>query len=226
MALGLCQALTCCPCSPPAVWFVAGLFVLGAVPVSVYGVQAHMESYVHPRLQKHVVRILWMPCVYGLDAWLALRFKETSIVFDTLRECYEAFVIYHFYVFLIVFLEQYGSVETLLSQKEQVSHPFPVNLLAKPWRMGPEFLRNCKAGVLNYVIIRPCTALIAVISEANGVYGEGELFNATKSYTYCVFINGWVQTTAIYSLVMLFQATRAELDPIRPIAKFICVKVC
>ena len=91
--------------------------------------------------------------------------------------------------------------------------------------MGPEFLRTCKAGVLNYVIIRPITALIAVISEANGVYGEGELFNATKSYTYCVFINGWSQTHAIYSLVMLFQATRGELDPIRPIAKFICVKV-
>ena len=104
-AAGLLQTLTR-PSTPPPVWFVAGLFVLGAVPVSVYGVQAHMESYCHPRLQKHVVRIRWMPCVYGLDAWLALRFKESSIVFDTLRECYEAFVIYHFYVFLIVFLEQ------------------------------------------------------------------------------------------------------------------------
>jgi Organic solute transporter Ostalpha len=85
---------------------VAGLFVLGAVPISVYGVQAHLEQYVHPRLQKHIVRILWMPCVYGLDAWLALRFKDSSVVFDALRECYEAFVIYHFFVFLIVFLEQ------------------------------------------------------------------------------------------------------------------------
>jgi len=91
--------------------------------------------------------------------------------------------------------------------------------------MGPEFLRKCKAGVLNYVIIRPCTALIAVISDSQGVYGDGELFNATKSYTYCVFINGWSQTHAIYCLAMLFQATRMELEPIRPIAKFICVKV-
>jgi hypothetical protein len=37
-----------------------------------------MEAYHQPRLQKHVVRILWMPCVYGLDAWLALRFKVRS----------------------------------------------------------------------------------------------------------------------------------------------------
>ena len=113
-----------------AVWFIAGLFVLLAIPVSAYGVQAHMEHYCAPKLQKHVVRILWMPCVYGLDAWLALRFKarcllvlaccaavravrltrmaaqDHSIYFDTLRECYEAFVIYHFFTFIIVYLEQ------------------------------------------------------------------------------------------------------------------------
>ena len=49
--------------------------MLLAIPISAYGVQAHMEHYSTPKLQKHVVRILWMPCVYGLDAWLALRFK-------------------------------------------------------------------------------------------------------------------------------------------------------
>ena len=58
-----------------AVWFIAGLFVLLAIPVSAYGVQAHMEHYCVPKLQKHVIRILWMPCVYGLACWLALRFK-------------------------------------------------------------------------------------------------------------------------------------------------------
>lgn len=60
------------------VWFVAGLFVLLAIPVSAFGVQAHMEHYCAPKLQKHVVRILWMPCVYGLDAWMALRFKARA----------------------------------------------------------------------------------------------------------------------------------------------------
>jgi len=57
------------------------------------GVQAHLENYHAPRMQKHVVRILWMPCTYGLDAWFALRFKHSAIYLDTLRECYEAFVI-------------------------------------------------------------------------------------------------------------------------------------
>ena len=38
-----------------------------------------MEAYNAPRLQKHVIRILWMPCVYGLDAWFALRFKARPL---------------------------------------------------------------------------------------------------------------------------------------------------
>ena len=59
-------------------WFIAGLFVLLAIPVSAYGVQAHMEHYCVPKLQKHVIRILWMPCVYGLACWLALRFKARA----------------------------------------------------------------------------------------------------------------------------------------------------
>ena len=119
---------------------------------------------------------------------------------------------------------QHGSAETLLARKEQQPHLFPLSLMLKPWRMGPEFLRKCKAGVLNYVIIRPFTAAVAFVSEARGVYGEGELFNATKTYTYVVAVNSWSQTHAIYCLILLFQATRAELEPIKPVAKFVCVK--
>ncbi len=71
-----------------AAWFIAGLFVLVAIPVSAYGVQAHMEHYHVPRLQKHVVRILWMPVVYGLDSWLALRFKARApLLRRRLRAC-------------------------------------------------------------------------------------------------------------------------------------------
>jgi hypothetical protein len=35
----------------------------------------HTEYYTRPRLQRHVIRILWMVPIYGVDAWLALRFR-------------------------------------------------------------------------------------------------------------------------------------------------------
>ncbi len=35
----------------------------------------HTEYYTQPRLQRHVIRILWMVPIYAVDAWFALRFQ-------------------------------------------------------------------------------------------------------------------------------------------------------
>ncbi len=35
----------------------------------------HVEYYTQPRLQRHVIRILWMVPIYAVDAWFALRFR-------------------------------------------------------------------------------------------------------------------------------------------------------
>ena len=47
--------------------------------------------------------------------------------------------------------------------------------------------------MLNYVLLRPCTAMIAFISSSQGVYGEGELWNPLKAYLWVVLINSWSQ---------------------------------
>ena len=56
-------------------WFIAGLFVLLALPVSIYEVAMQLEYFSRPKLQIRVIRILWMVPVYALDSWFALRFK-------------------------------------------------------------------------------------------------------------------------------------------------------
>lgn len=56
-------------------WFIAGIFVLLALPVSIYEVAMQLEYFSRPKLQIRVIRILWMVPVYALDSWLALRFE-------------------------------------------------------------------------------------------------------------------------------------------------------
>ena len=56
-------------------WFIAGIFVMLALPVSIYEVAMHLEYFSRPKLQIRVIRILWMVPVYALDSWLALRFE-------------------------------------------------------------------------------------------------------------------------------------------------------
>ena len=55
----------------------------------------------HCLLQPFVVRIMWMVPIYAVDSWLALRFMGAAIYLDTVRECYEAYVLYNFFSYLL-----------------------------------------------------------------------------------------------------------------------------
>ena len=153
-----------------AAWVVAGIFVILAVSVSVYEVAMHLEYYNNPRLQIRVVRILWMVPIYAVDSWMSLRFKEARIYIDPVRECYEAFVIYNFYMYLVAYLEdEYGDIRTYFSTKEQVNHIWPMSKCLRPWRMGEEFFWETKRGVLSYVIARPLMTAVSVIANITAV---------------------------------------------------------
>jgi len=71
-------------------WFVAFVFVALSLPITLYEVTQHLENYRAPRLQRHVIRILWMVPIYAVDGWLALRFKSKTIYFDPVREIFGA----------------------------------------------------------------------------------------------------------------------------------------
>eukprot|EP00798_Chlamydomonas_sp_ICE-L_P009582 gene9582-7508_t len=72
-----------------------------SVPITIYEVAMHIEYYTRPRLQRHVIRILWMVPIYGIDAWFVLRFPSIREFLDPIREIYEAFVIYNFFAYLM-----------------------------------------------------------------------------------------------------------------------------
>ena len=48
-------------------FFVAGIFVLLALPVTVYEVAMHLEYLSRPKLQIRVIRVLWMVPIYAID---------------------------------------------------------------------------------------------------------------------------------------------------------------
>lgn len=47
---------------------IGGLFVLSAVPVSIWHIIQHVIHFTKPILQKHIIRILWMVPIYALNA--------------------------------------------------------------------------------------------------------------------------------------------------------------
>ena len=75
--------------------------------------------------------------------------QRTRLALDAVRECYEAYVIYNFFMYLRAYLEdEYGDVDAYFAAKDDVPH---LGLLARvlaPWRMGAPFFRECQQGVL------------------------------------------------------------------------------
>lgn len=86
-------------------WLIASCFLGVTLPISIWEIVMHLR-YMHvPLLQVPVVRVLWMVPIYAFDSWLALRFsmtkgKDISSYICVARECYEAFVVYNFFLFL------------------------------------------------------------------------------------------------------------------------------
>ncbi|KAH8249052.1 hypothetical protein KR032_005480 [Drosophila birchii] len=201
---------------------IGGLFVLAAVPVSIWHIIQHVIHFTKPILQKHIIRILWMVPIYALNAWIGLFFPKHSIYVDSLRECYEAYVIYNFMVYLLNYLNLNMDLEATMEYKPQVQHFFPLCCM-RPWVMGREFIHNCKHGILQYTVVRPITTFISVICELCGVYGEGE-FAGNVAFPYIVVVNNISQFVAMYCLVLFYRANKEDLKPMKPIPKFLCIK--
>ncbi|KFO37389.1 Transmembrane protein 184C, partial [Fukomys damarensis] len=119
-------------------WVLAGVFLLMTVPESLWGMLQHVVHYTQPELQKSIIReifyfdstnvvIPWMVPIYSLDSWVTLIKPSTAIYLNTfLRECYEAYVIYNFMIFLNNYLtSQYPDVIAVLESKEQQKHTLP-----------------------------------------------------------------------------------------------------
>lgn len=204
------------------VLFVGGLFTCLTLPLSLWGILQHLIHFTKPEFQRHIIRILWMVPIYSVNAFLGMRFSQYSVYFDSLRECYEAYVIYNFMRYLLNYLYSEYELEETLGSKRQVPHLFPFCFF-RPWTMGKELIVRCKHGALQYTVIRPVTTAIAFLCELAGLYGVGD-FDPKKSFVYLLFANNVSQIYALYCLVLFYVATKEELMPIQPVGKFFSVK--
>ncbi|XP_023234329.1 transmembrane protein 184C-like [Centruroides sculpturatus] len=203
-------------------WFIGGIFVLMALPITFWEITQHLVHYTKPYMQKYIIRILWMVPIYALNAWLVLTSPKIGIYLDTCRECYEAYVIYNFMVFLLNFLRYEMELDITVEDKPSVKHIFPCCCL-KPCPGGRDFIHACKHGILQYTVMRPLTTITSLICELSGVYGEGK-FVPNVAYPYIVVINNISQFVAMYSLVLFYKAYKKQLSPMKPVAKFLCIK--
>lgn len=85
------------------------------------------------------------------------------------------------------------------------------------------FIRRCKQGCLQFVILKPMLVAVTLILYAKGKYHDGD-FSARQSYLYLTIIYTFSYTMALYALAVFYVACRDLLQPFNPVPKFIIIK--
>lgn len=218
---------------------VAGVFVLITLSLSMYLLFEHLSSYKNPEEQKFLIGVILMVPCYAIESFVSLVNPSISVDCAILRDCYEAFAMYCFGRYLVAclggeertieFMERQGRASSktpLLEnncEKGTVKHPFPMNYFLKPWKLGQWFYQVIKIGIVQYMIIKSLSAILAVILEAFSLYCEGD-FKWGCGYPYMAVVLNFSQSWALYCLVQFYTVTKDELEHIKPLAKFLTFK--
>ncbi|KAF3963833.1 hypothetical protein CMV_011819 [Castanea mollissima] len=228
---GLVTSLT----STAPLWasLISGSLVLFTLALSIYLLFEHLSAYKNPEEQKFLIGVILMVPCYAVESFVSLVYPSLSVDCGILRDCYESFAMYCFGRYLVAclggeertieFMEREGRASSktpLLEhgyEKGTVKHPFPMNYFFKPWTLGKSFYQVIKIGIVQYMLIKTLSAILAVVLEAFGIYCDGE-FKWGCGYPYMAVVLNFSQSWALYCLVQFYTVTRVELAHIQPLA--------
>ncbi|KAJ7018280.1 DUF300 domain-containing protein [Mycena alexandri] len=209
---------------PTPVLTVAGIFTLVAVVVSGMSIHLQLRNYRKPALQRMVIRIMIMVPLYAVSSLISLFSLEAAFFIDAIRDIYEAFVIYCFFVLLLSYLGGERSLLIMLHGRPPKDPVFPVNLFKREIDVSdPYMFLFLKRGILQYVQVKPVLAVATLVLKAFGKYNEGTL-RSDSGYLYISVIYNTSICLSLYCLAVFWMCVNDDLKPFRPVPKFLCVK--
>ncbi|XP_033121482.1 transmembrane protein 184B-like isoform X2 [Anneissia japonica] len=206
---------------------IAGLFAWLAVVITCQQIYMHLRHYTCPGEQRWIVRILFIVPIYAFESWLSLLFFSKDhyyVYFGTIRDCYEAFVIYNF---LSLCYEYLGGESTIMAEirGKQITpakwYWCTCCLQGKAYTIT--FLRFCKQATLQFCIIKPLMALATLILLPFDKYSDGD-FSPDEGYLYITITYNTSVSLSLYALFLFYHATKDLLSPYSPVLKFAMVK--
>ncbi|XP_026273815.1 transmembrane protein 184B isoform X1 [Frankliniella occidentalis] len=205
---------------------IAGVFVFIALFLTCQQIYRHLRWYTNPAEQRWIVRILFIVPIYALHSWVSLLFFNSEsyyVYFFTIRDCYEAFVIYNFLSLCYEYLGGEGNIMSEIRGKPIRSSLLygTCCLVGKTYTIG--FLRFCKQATLQFCLVKPLMAFVIIILQSFGHFHDGD-WSPDGGYLYVTIIYNISVSLALYGLFLFYFATRDLLTPFEPVLKFCTVK--
>ena len=113
----------------------------------------------------------------------------------------------------------------MMHGRQPVHHPWPLNhCLAKVDISDPHTFLAIKRGILQYAWLKPILGLATIILKSTGTYQEGYL-GLSSGYLWTGILYNVSVTVSLYSLAMFWVCMSQDLQPFRPVPKFLCIKL-
>ncbi|XP_056390034.1 transmembrane protein 184A [Hyla sarda] len=205
---------------------ISGVFVWTALLLTCHQIYLHLRNYTIPNEQRYIIRILFIVPIYSFDSWLSLLLignDQYYVYFDSVRDCYEAFVIYSFLSLCFEYLGGESAIMTEIRGKPVKSSCFYGTCCLQGLSYSIGFLRFCKQATLQFCIVKPIMAVVTIILQAFGKYHDGD-FNVQSGYLYITIIYNFSVSLALYALFLFYFATKELLHPFEPVLKFLTIK--
>eukprot|EP00210_Caulerpa_lentillifera_P007089 g6782.t1 len=185
---------------------LAGLFSLASITISLNQILLHLRFYTEPLFQRYIVRIIFMVPVYSLASFLSLLFHSQHIYFDTIRDLYEAWILYNFLGLCLAYVGGPGEVVVKCEGRTLEPNWLCCTCCLPRAPINGQFLRRCKQGVLQFVLVKPLLAIIT-LTLYNSKDGDQRAYEE-----------------ALYALIVFYQGTEPLLAPFKPLLKFVLIK--
>ncbi|XP_024517367.1 transmembrane protein 184A isoform X2 [Selaginella moellendorffii] len=201
----------------------SALCTCAAVLLSTWHIYMHLMNYTEPTFQRYIVRIIFMVPVYAMMSFLSLVLNDKSIYFNSIRDIYEAFVIYNFLSLCLAWVGGPGVAVQNLSGRVLKPSIQLMTCCFAPIPLDGRFIRRCKQGCLQFVILKPVLVAVTFILYAKNKYEDGN-FSTRQSYLYITIIYTLSYSLALYVLVLFYVACKELLRPFKPVPKFVIIK--
>ncbi|KAF8821543.1 hypothetical protein IE077_001913 [Cardiosporidium cionae] len=214
-----------------------GAAIIGAM-LAMVSIYVHLIHYFRPRLQRYIVRLLFFVPVYAGFSVLILLFPAQVVYFETLRNVWEAVVVYSFFSLILEYCGGENACALQISDDPGVlAHPWPFSWILRwststnssgGWRILNEiipldvyFIKFCKRCIILFTLVKPLMSIVTIVCHANG-YDSSIVYIIIYELIYNISV-----FVALYALLLFYLATRhlTVLENRLPMLKFLSIKV-
>ena len=209
---------------------IGGYCAIAATLLSMFQIMEHLITFSQPKMQCKIIRILLMVPIYALMSWMSCIFRTAAPYFALVRDMYESYALYNFFLLMIALLGGRAHLSRTLEQNAQspsIEHFYPMSRYLRPITLNAAFVKNCHRCVFQFMLLKPlCAFSVLVLVVRAKCLGETYAFSLrNKSYLWIAILTNVSVSLAFTALVYFYRATRHLLRGHSPLGKFLCIKL-